>query len=117
MAIDTAAKRMSALDMEEVWAEAIPIPDGAVSQTDRQHLIWSYTIAVIAWDGTILVYSSSRGQTIRAIDLLDVTATINHEHGHVSNLEGYGVTISVPTPGAEITLHQPGVVLIMDLIE
>jgi len=42
MAIDTAAKRLSCLDFEEVWAEAIPIPDGTISQADRQHLIWSY---------------------------------------------------------------------------
>ena len=43
MAIDTAAKRSSCLDFEEVWTAGIPFPDGAVAQADRQHLLWSYS--------------------------------------------------------------------------
>ena len=43
MAIDTAAKRSSCLDFEEVWTAGIPLPDGAVGQADRQHLLWSYS--------------------------------------------------------------------------
>ena len=43
MPIDTAAKRSSALDHEEVWESGAPIPDGAISQGDRQHALWSYS--------------------------------------------------------------------------
>lgn len=43
MAIDTAAKRNSAMDHEEVWQFAAPLPDGAIGQGDRQHSIWSYS--------------------------------------------------------------------------
>lgn len=43
MAIDTASKRLSCLDYEEPWAEAMPIPDGTIDQGDRQHAIWSYS--------------------------------------------------------------------------
>ena len=43
MAIDTAAKRSSALDHEEVWQWAAPLPDGAIGQGDRQHAIWTYS--------------------------------------------------------------------------
>jgi hypothetical protein len=37
MAIDTAAKRVSAL------RKTLPLPDGALSQPDRQHVLWQYT--------------------------------------------------------------------------
>ena len=43
MAIDTASKRSSALDFEEVWQAGVPLPDGAISQADRQHLAYSYS--------------------------------------------------------------------------
>ena len=41
--LDTAAKRNSGLDHEEVWQWGTPIPDGAIGQGDRQHSIWSYS--------------------------------------------------------------------------
>ena len=43
MAIDTTAKRSSALDHEEIWQFGIPFPDGTISQADRQHLAHSYS--------------------------------------------------------------------------
>ena len=43
MAIDTAAKRSSALDHEEPWQFGIPFPDGTISQADRQHLAFCYS--------------------------------------------------------------------------
>ena len=43
MSIDTAAKRSSALDHEEPWQFGIPLPDGAISQADRQHLAFCYS--------------------------------------------------------------------------
>jgi hypothetical protein len=36
MAIDTAEKRVSAL-----W-KALPLPDGTLTQSDRQHVLWQY---------------------------------------------------------------------------
>ena len=48
MAIDTPAKRLSSLDFEEVWDFGIPLPDGAISQADRQHSIFSYAGILIA---------------------------------------------------------------------
>ncbi len=36
MAIDTAAKRVSAL------RQTLPLPDGALTQPDRQHMTWNY---------------------------------------------------------------------------
>jgi len=43
MAIDSPAKRSSALDHEEVWQWGAPLPDGTIGQGDRQHSIWSYS--------------------------------------------------------------------------
>lgn len=43
MAIDTAAKRSSALDFEEVWQTGAPLPDGAIAIGDRYHLAFSYS--------------------------------------------------------------------------
>lgn len=54
MAIDTAAKRSSCLDFEEVWATGTPIPDGVVSQAARQHGIWSYSGILIGAEATIV---------------------------------------------------------------
>jgi hypothetical protein len=43
--IDSAAKRLAALDYEEVWAEAVPIPNNVPEKSDRWHMIWGYSIA------------------------------------------------------------------------
>ena len=40
--MDTAAKRLSALDWDQPWNPGIPIPDGADSQSDRMHGLWTY---------------------------------------------------------------------------
>lgn len=64
MAIDTAAKRLSALDFEEVWAEAIPNPDGSVGQGDRLHLVWSYCgilMGGVSVKGAVSVSDAGRG--------------------------------------------------------
>jgi hypothetical protein len=37
MAIDTLSKRVSAL------RQTLPIPDGTMSQGDRQHVLWQYS--------------------------------------------------------------------------
>jgi hypothetical protein len=53
MAIDTAAKRVSAL------RKTLPLPDGAIAQPDRQHVLWQYngilTIELILY---FVVYGS-----------------------------------------------------------
>jgi hypothetical protein len=43
MAIDTAAKRVSSLDHEAVWAAGLPLPDGTIDAADRQHSLWTYS--------------------------------------------------------------------------
>lgn len=44
MAVDTAAKRLSMLDMGPAAATpGLPAPDGAFTQPDRQHLLWLYS--------------------------------------------------------------------------
>lgn len=43
MAIDTAAKRLSALDFGEGMAPGLPMPDGSVDEGDRYHLAWLYS--------------------------------------------------------------------------
>lgn len=53
--IDAAAKRLSALDYEEVWAEAIPIPDGTNTASDRYHGLWSYCGFVYSIKGGVSV--------------------------------------------------------------
>ena len=41
MAVDTAAKRASAINIRLPWRTA-PFPDGTVGSDDRQHLAWMY---------------------------------------------------------------------------
>jgi hypothetical protein len=43
MAIDTDAKRSSALDHEEPWQFGIPLPIAVSTQADWQHLLHSYS--------------------------------------------------------------------------
>lgn len=40
--LDTAAKRMSAIDIGLPWRTALPIPDGSISQADRQTVALHY---------------------------------------------------------------------------
>lgn len=50
MAIDTAPKRLSIMDMGgDSTMPGIPKPDGTIVQADRQHLLWLYS--GIAADG------------------------------------------------------------------
>lgn len=71
MAIDTAAKRSSALDYEEVWQFGIPFPDGTISQADRQHLLWGYSgiLAVTAIIETIALTLADLDTALSLADL------------------------------------------------
>jgi len=60
MAIDTAAKRSSALDHEEPWQFGIPFPDGAVSQADRQHLAHTYS-GILVSAVVVVTHGARRG--------------------------------------------------------
>lgn len=42
MAMDTASKRSSAINLNSPWRGLWPIPDGAVSQGDRQATVFLY---------------------------------------------------------------------------
>ena len=43
MAIDSASKRLSSLDHEEIWTEGLPVPDGVLDAGDRAHSIHNYS--------------------------------------------------------------------------
>ena len=78
MAIDSAAKRLSCLDYEEVWAEALPWPDGSVDTADRVHLIWSYagtSFVVLDVPGCATV-TDALAFTATITDALAFTATV-----------------------------------------
>jgi hypothetical protein len=42
MAIDTANKRSSAINISIPWRGMLPLPDGAIDQADRQHTAFMY---------------------------------------------------------------------------
>jgi len=63
MAIDTAAKRSSALDHEEPWQFGIPFPDGTISQADRQHLAHTYSGILIS---AVIVVTHGARQGLKA---------------------------------------------------
>ncbi len=44
MAIDTAKKRLAALDMDVTTMPGMPFPDGAIDAGDRRHFLWLYTL-------------------------------------------------------------------------
>lgn len=77
MAIDTAAKRSSCLDHEEVWQFGIPLPDGTIGQGDRQHLIWTYSgilaISAVSAPGEIVFWRGSVDSTPTFSGSLDST--------------------------------------------
>jgi hypothetical protein len=43
MAVDTALKRGSALNLSQPWRGILPLPDGAVTQPDRQVVPYMYS--------------------------------------------------------------------------
>jgi len=44
MAVDTAGKRASAVQVLRSWQAILPYPpDGAIGQGDRQHAAWTYS--------------------------------------------------------------------------
>lgn len=42
MAIDTANKRASAINVSSPWRSSLPFPDGVIAQLDRQHTAFMY---------------------------------------------------------------------------
>ena len=54
MAIDTAPKRLSIMDMDETTMPGIPAPDGTIAQEDRQHFLWLYS-GILAAGGVATV--------------------------------------------------------------
>ena len=61
MAIDTSAKRSSALDHEEPWQFGIPFPDGTISQADRQHLAHTYSGILVSAAAATPTHGARRG--------------------------------------------------------
>ena len=42
--LTTRAKRAASIQFMKPWAAALPNPDGALSQADRQHTVWLYIL-------------------------------------------------------------------------
>lgn len=55
MAIDTAAKRLRALDFDTPIAPGMPIPDGSIDGDDRAGLLWLYFAAAEAAGETLIL--------------------------------------------------------------
>lgn len=43
MAIDSASKRASAMNISCPWRSSLPLPDGTIDQGDRQHAAFMYS--------------------------------------------------------------------------
>lgn len=41
--LDSVSKRGSSIGLFSSWMVSLPIPDGTISQGDRQHTAWSYS--------------------------------------------------------------------------
>lgn len=56
--MDTANKRMSAINVGSPWRGLLPIPDGVISQGDRQHaaLMYAGILATAVVAATIPTY-------------------------------------------------------------
>jgi len=52
MPVNTASKRLSLISFQRISVPAIPLPDGVLSGSDKQHLLWCYS--GISW--TIRLY-------------------------------------------------------------
>lgn len=59
MAVDTAAKRSSAINVGSPWRGLLPPPDGTVGQPDRQHVAFMYA-GIEAEDPAPVVPTKSR---------------------------------------------------------
>ncbi len=53
MALDTQSKRLSAISISAPWRVSLPIPDGTVSQGDRQHFMFLAADPLIGGGGLI----------------------------------------------------------------
>lgn len=68
MALDTAAKRSSAINVGLPWRARLPFPDGAVAQDDRQAVAFMYSgiAAGISFaDATTPVFWARRPEVCR----------------------------------------------------
>ena len=66
MAVDTASKRASSMQVLLPWVVAPPIPDGAISQGDRQHVAWSYA-GILAAEAAVEATPRVEGYRFRSI--------------------------------------------------
>lgn len=63
MALDTAAKRLSAVSIGSPWRPVVPVPDGTLNQGDRQTLL-RMCAAVLSGLATALIPQRSRLLTV-----------------------------------------------------
>lgn len=95
--IDTAAKRSSALDHEEVWQAGIPLPDGAVSHGDRRHLLHSYggVSFVVYLDAS--VEGANPDLIVRSMDTTATITSLNFSVNLRRGMETLGTVYSMDT--------------------
>ena len=59
MAIDTPNRRSSAINVASPWRGKLPLPDGAISQADRQHVGLHYA-GILASGAVVAVTTKTR---------------------------------------------------------
>ncbi len=92
MAVDTATKRASALTFGFPFAIILPVPDGAVGQADRQHLLADYG-GILAAGGVLpplrhaAYVTTDLGHASRVTLDLSHASTITEDLVHESSIE------------------------------
>jgi len=65
MAIDTATKRFSIMDYDQVFMPALSVPDNTFDASDREHSLWLYALSVgLVFTGLMDVKARKRFDTL-----------------------------------------------------
>ena len=87
--LDTRSKRASSVGILLVWFLAPPLPDGTISQGDRQHIAWSYSGIAAT------VVSAPTGEIIYIFGTVDSTKALS---GYVASTDTvFGTVASTAT--------------------
>lgn len=61
--LDSRSKRASSVGFWKPYVMALPLPDGAISQGDRQHSVWDYS-GILATSAVIPAFPGNTGAMI-----------------------------------------------------
>ena len=70
MAVDTAEKRLSMMDMGPPIAPALPVPSGIINLDQKLHLLWLYSgigpdvVVIVPSISPRIVYLPARSRTV-----------------------------------------------------